>query len=196
MPERRNPHGKPDGVEERAVPLVRRDRESQSFPASQAQGVPRRVAAGDGRPRGGALTGNGPGSAPGFEIEAATIEEFLLLLKEREEYKASRQGSRSSVRRAVFVARMLDQRSSRYGFPLDTRYVVAAFAYERDLISYRRTTSNAVELPETALRTEERQREAYEEVVAEIERGLDEEDVRVPIYEGRLRRPINFDQER
>ena len=91
---------------------------------------------------------------------------------------------------------MFDQRRSRYGLPLVTRYVVAAFAYGRDLVSYRRTTSNAVELPETAVRIEERQREVYEEVVAEIERGLDEEDVRVPIYEGRLRRPANIDEER
>jgi hypothetical protein len=152
------------------------------------------VAAGDVRPRGGIVTEHGP--APGFEIEAATVEEFLRLLKEREEDEAYRRGSRSPLRRAVFVARMFDQRRSRYGLPLVTRYVVAAFAYGRDLVSYRRTTSNAVELPETAVRTEARQRETYEEVVAEIERGLDEEDVRVPIYEGRLRRPANIDEER
>lgn len=152
------------------------------------------MAAGDVRPKGGIVTEHGPAS--GFEIEAATVEEFLRLLKEREEHEASSGGSRSPLRRAVFVARMLDQRSSRYGFPLVTRYVVAAFAYGRDLVSYRRTTSNAVELPETAVRTEERQREAYEEVVAEIERGLDEEDVRLPIYEGRLRRAEELGGER
>ncbi len=152
------------------------------------------MAAGDVRPRGGIVTEHGP--APGFEIEAATVEEFLQLLKEREEHEASLRGSNSPLRRAVFVARMLDQRSSRYDFPLVTRYVVATFAYGRDLVSYRRTTSNAVELPETVVRIEERQREAYEEVVAEIERGLDEEDIRVPIYEGRLRRTTNFDEER
>ena len=132
------------------------------------------------------MTEHGP--PPGFEIEAATVEEFLQLLKEREEHEASLRGLNSPLRRAVFVARMFDQRSSRYDFPLVTRYVVATFAYGRDLVSYRRTTSNAVELPETAARTEERQREAYEEVVAQIERGLDHEDIRLPIYEGRLRR--------
>jgi hypothetical protein len=152
------------------------------------------VAAGDVRPRGGIVTEHGP--ACGFEIEAATIEEFLRLLKEREEHEASMRESRSPLRRAVFVARMLNQRSSRYDFPLVTRYVVAAFAYGWDVVSYRRTTSNAVELPETAVRTEGRQREAYEEVVAQIERGLDDEDIRLPIYEGRLRRPTNFDEER
>jgi hypothetical protein len=152
------------------------------------------VAAGDVRPTGGIVTEHGP--ACGFEIEAATVEEFLRLLKEREEHEASMRESRSPLRRAVFVARMLNQRSSRYDFPLVTRYVVAAFAYGRDVVSYRRTTSNAVELPETAVRTEGRQREAYEEVVAEIERGLDDEDIRLPIYEGRLRRPTNFDEER
>jgi hypothetical protein len=114
----------------------------------------------------------------------------------REEDEASLRGSRSPLRSAVFVARLLDQRSSRYDFPLVTRYVVATFAYGRDLVSYRRTTSNAVELPETAVRTEERQRETYEEVVAEIERWLDEEDICLPIYEGRLRRPTNVDEEK
>ena len=140
------------------------------------------------------MTEQGPAS--GFEIEAATVEEFLRLLKEREEHEASLRESRSALWRAVFVAQILDQRSSRYGFPLVTRYVVATFAYGRDLVSYWRTTSNAVELPETAVRTEERQREAYEEVVAEIERGLDEKDVCVPVYKGHLRRPTNSDEER
>jgi hypothetical protein len=152
------------------------------------------VAAEDVRPRGGIVTEHGPASDS--EIEAATVEAFLRLLKEREEDEAYRRGSRSPIRRAVFVARMLDQRSSRYDFPLVTWYVVAAFAYGRDVVSYRRTTSNAVELPETTVRTEERQREAYEEVVAQIERGLDDEDIRLPIYEGRLRRPTNFDEKR
>ena len=151
------------------------------------------MAAGYACQRGGFVTEHGP--APGFEIDAATVEEFLRLLKEREEDEAYRRGSRSPLRRAVFVARMFDQRSSRYDFPLVTRYVVATFAYGRDLVSYRRTTSNAVELPETAVRTEERQREAFAEVMAEIERGLDEEDISVPIYEGRLRRPANFGEE-
>lgn len=135
-------------------------------------------------------------SGSSFGVETATVEEFLRLLKEREEDEAYRRGSRSPLRRAVYVARMLDHRSSRYDFPLVTRYVIATFAYGRDLVSYRRTTSNAVELPETAVRTEERQREAFEEVVAELERRLDEEDVRVPIYEGRLRRAAEPGRER
>jgi hypothetical protein len=71
------------------------------------------VAAGDVRPRGGIVTEHEPAS--GFEIEAATVEEFLRLLKEREEDEAYRRGSRSPLRRAVFVARIIDQRSSRYG---------------------------------------------------------------------------------
>jgi hypothetical protein len=132
-------------------------------------------------------------SGPTFGVETATVEEFLRLLKQREEHGASLR-CRSPLRRAVFVVRMLDQRISRYGFPLTTRYVVAAFAYGGDLVSYRRTTSNAVELPETAPRTVERQREVYEEVVAEIERELDEEDIRVPIYEGCLRREMNCEE--
>src|SRR5688500_2505039 len=119
----RDPRGRPDGVEQGAVPLVRRHWKGKSFPLSQAQGVPWRVAAGDVRPKGGILTEHGP--VCGFEIEAATVEDFLRLLKEREG-RAAPEGSRSPLRRAVFLARILDQRSSRFGYPLVTRRVVAA----------------------------------------------------------------------
>ena len=89
----------------------------------------------------------------GFEIEVASIEELLRLLKEREE-EGGDQGDKSATRKAVFVARMMDRRPSSYGFPLIRRYVVAAFTYGRDRVSYTRTTSNAVELPETVEKTE------------------------------------------
>jgi hypothetical protein len=101
---------------------------------------------------------------PAFEVEAATVEEFLRLLKEREQGEAPLRGGRGVTRRAIFVARLLDRRGSSYGYPLVTRYVVAAFAYGRDAVSYRRTTSNAVELPEIAGKTEERQRGSTREL--------------------------------
>ncbi len=63
------------------------------------------------------MTSDEFGSA--FEVEAATVEEFLRLLKEREEGVAPAKESRGATRRAVFVAQMLDQRSSSYGYPLD-----------------------------------------------------------------------------
>jgi hypothetical protein len=126
---------------------------------------------------------------PTFGVEAATVEEFLRLLKEREEGEASLGGLRGAPRRAVFVAQMLDQRSSSYGYPSVRRYVVAAFAYGRDLVSYSRTTSSAVELPEIASRAAERQQEAYEEIRVDIERGLEGMGLDLPVYEGSLRRP-------
>jgi translation initiation factor 2B subunit (eIF-2B alpha/beta/delta family) len=131
------------------------------------------------------VTDEEPGST--FGVEAATVEEFLRLLKEREEGEASLGGPRGATRRAVFVAQMLDQRSSSYGYPSVRRYVVAAFAYGRDLVSYRRTTSSAVELPEIASRAAERQQDAYEEIRANIERGLEGMGLDLPVYEGSLR---------
>jgi hypothetical protein len=147
------------------------------------------VAAEEDQRRGGIVTEDSPGSLPDFEIEAATVEEFLRLLKEREG-RVPPEGSRGPLRRAVFLTRILDQRSSRFGYPLVTRHVVAAFVYGRDTVCCRTITSNAVELPELASKTEERQRAVYEEMRAEIVRGLEESDLagEVPLYEGCLRR--------
>lgn len=145
------------------------------------------------------MTNNTPDPAPGFGVETATIEEFLRLIGEREDDEASLSEPRSSIRRAIFVARMLDQRGSRYeGFPLVTRYVIASFAHGSDLVSYRRATSSAVELMETARLTEERQQEAYEEIRAEIESGLEQLDLvqHVPVYEGILRHPADTGSEK
>jgi hypothetical protein len=126
--------------------------------------------------------------APGFEIKTATIEEFLRLLHEREEEETSPGELRGATRRAVFVAQMLDQRSSSYGYPSVRRYIVAVFAHGCDLVTHSRTTSSAVELPEIAIRAAERQHEAYEEIKAEIERGLEGMGLDLPVYEGSLRR--------
>jgi hypothetical protein len=132
------------------------------------------------------MTNEEPG--PSFGVETATVEEFLRLLQEREEYETSPEELRGTTRRAVFVAQMLDQRATSYGYPSVRRYVVAAFAYGCDLVSYSRTTSSAVELPEIAGRAAERQHEAYEEIRAEIERGLERMGLDLPVYEGSLRR--------
>lgn len=126
----------------------------------------------------------------GFETEVASVEEFLRLLKEREGESVD-QNRYGATRKAVFVAQMMDRRPSNYVFPLIRRYVVAAFAYGRDRVSYTRTTSNAVELPETVEKTEDRQQNAYEEVRAEIERGLEELDLHLPVHEGFLRHPTD-----
>lgn len=122
---------------------------------------------------------------PGFEIEVPSVEEFMKLLKEREEESGDQKGN-VSTRKAVFIAQMMDRRPSNYGFPLIRRCVVAAFAYGRDRISYTMTTSNAVELPEMVTKVEERQKEAYEEMRVEIERGLEDLDLRVPVHAGFL----------
>ena len=132
---------------------------------------------------------------PGFEIEVASVEEFLKLLKEREEERGEQEGNRVT-RKAVFVAQMMDRRPSNYGFPLIRRYVVAAFAYGRDRVSYTRTTSNAVELPEMVTKTEDRQQEAYETMRQEIEHRLEELNLHVPVHEGFLRHPSDTGREK
>ena len=130
-------------------------------------------------------------SEPGFEIEVASVEEFLKLLKKRGEQEGT-----GAMRKAVFVAQMMDRRPSNYGFPLISRYVVAAFAFGRDRVSYTRTTSNAVELPETVTKTEDRQQEAYDEMRGEIERGLEELDLHIPVHEGFLCHPSDTGREK
>lgn len=139
------------------------------------------------------MTNDDPGSV--FEVEASTVEEFLQLLEEREEDETLSREPRAAARRAVFVAQLLNQRSSSYGYPAVRRYVVAAFVYGRDLVSYKRTTSSAVELPDMVERTEERQQAAYETIQAEIERGLEERRLNVPLYEGSLRHPPRANEE-
>lgn len=126
---------------------------------------------------------------PALEVEAATVEEFLRLLKDREEGEAPTREPHGATRRAVFVVQLLDRRNSGYGYPAVRRFVVAAFAYGRDLIFYKRTTSSAVELPEIAEKTAERQQEVYEEMRAEVERGLNRMGLDLPVYEGSLRHP-------
>jgi hypothetical protein len=130
------------------------------------------------------VTDNEPG--PGFEVEAATVEEFLQLLREREEVGSDPVGTRGALREAVFVAGVRETRGSRYGFPKVIRYAIAAFAYGRGVACHRRLTSSAVELPEVTRTLEERQQEACDELRAEVKRGLEEASLRVPLCEGSL----------
>lgn len=128
-----------------------------------------------------------PSEGPGFEVEAATVGEFLKLLKRREEDEAPAREASDEILWAVFVARLQEVRSSRYPFPKVTRRVVAAFAHGGDVVCLRRITSSAVELPETAAVTEGRQRAVYDEVRAKIEHGIQDMGLDVPVYEGSLR---------
>lgn len=133
---------------------------------------------------------------PTFDVEVASVEEFLRLLEQREVDENLSQSPRGEIRKAVFVAQSLDRRDSSYGWSLVRRYVVAAFAYGQDSVFYSRTSSNAVEPPEATSMAEERQRTAYQEVRGEIERSLEEMDLEVPVYEGFLRRSADPGEER
>lgn len=128
-----------------------------------------------------------PSSA--FEVEAVSGEEFLRLLSGREDAKNPPGSPHGAARRAVFVAPLQDVTGGMYAFPKVTRRVVAAFAYGADMVSLTRTTSSAIELPEVARELADRQREACEQLRVEIERGIDDANLRVPVYEGRLPQP-------
>jgi len=107
-------------------------------------------------------------------------------LREREETDGYPSEARGAHREAVFVAGVRETRSSRYAFPKVVRYAIAAFAYGRGVACHRRLTSSAVELPEMTGTLEGRQREACDELRSEVERGLEEASLRVPLYEGSL----------
>lgn len=169
---------------EEITPLVSpswRGRGSPS-PARGAAAAPERCP-----PTRGAIV---PDEGLGFEVEAATMDEFLRLLKKREEDQAPAREDLGRLRGAVFVARLREVRSSRYPFPKVTRRVVAAFARGEGVVCLSRITSNAVELPETKRTTEGWQRAVHEGVLAEITRGLEEAGLanEVPVYEGSLYR--------
>ncbi len=133
------------------------------------------------------MTREGSGST--FEVEAASVEEFLRLLTGREGAEGPSRNPRSVARGAVFVAPLQDVTSGRYAFPKVTRRVVATFAYGPDIISYRRTTSSAAELPEVSRELVVRQREACEQLRSEVERGIEDANLGVPVHEGHLRPP-------
>lgn len=124
------------------------------------------------------MDGNKSGASS--EIEAAGLEDFLWLLKERED-RFGGQAPNGPTGGVVSVSRMLDRRRSRYSFPLVTRYVVAAFSYGPENVIYKRTTSHAVELPEMVKKSEDRQKDIQEEVRVEIGRGMERLGLHVPL---------------
>ena len=95
-----------------------------------------------------------------FELEPATLEEFLEILALRG--LGDGLPPEGALRRAVCVTRLFDRHSSQYGFPVVRRYVLVAFAYGEDLVTYRESTSHQMEMPEEAKKLAARQDEAYE----------------------------------
>jgi type II secretory pathway predicted ATPase ExeA len=71
--------------------------------------------------------------------------------------------------------------------------VQAAFAYGDDLVTYRKLTSNQMEMPDEAHRLNDRQDEAFEELHERIEERLSELGLtrEVPILEGFLHHAID-----
>lgn len=122
--------------------------------------------------------------SPAFEVEAGSIEEFFQLLEMREGQRAH--GALPVVepvpRRALFIEQLHDRHHGAVGgLPMVRRYVVAAFCYGEDLVSYALDTSRDIEGPNfpNSERHQERQQEAYDELRSDLEerlrsRGLDE----------------------
>jgi hypothetical protein len=128
-----------------------------------------------------------------FELETSSLEEFLSLLERREKDAANAPPRDAPLlRRAVCVEALLDQVTSRYGLPFRTRYVVAAFAYGEDLITFKSVSSRSAEMGPPA--DDERelaaaQRRRYAEVLGAIRERLGEMSAsdHIPLVEGILR---------
>lgn len=127
-------------------------------------------------------------AAPGSEIEAASVDEFLRLLGEREG-RSTDLGTGGASGGAVFVARTVERYLSRHAHPLVVRRVVATFAHGRDRVSYAEIASGTVEPPEMEAKIENKQQEAHRRLRAEIARGLEIMRLDVPVREGRPRLP-------
>ncbi len=128
-----------------------------------------------------------------FELETSNVEEFLSLLERRENDAANAPPRVTPLlRRAVCVEALLDQTASQHGLPFRTRYVVAAFAYGEDLVTFKSVTSRSAEMAPPA--DDERELAAaqwrrYAEVLGAIRERLGEMGAssRVPLVEGTLR---------
>ena len=123
-----------------------------------------------------------------FEIEAGTLEQFLKLLKDREE-ECALSGAEILTRRAVFVAPLKHARLSE-GIPLVTRRVRAAFAYGEDLVTLTLVTADGYEFPSPSGDVEKndaRQEEVLEKTRRRIEDGIGNLRLSVPVRVGWLR---------
>lgn len=134
-----------------------------------------------------------------FEVEVGGMEEFLRMLDMREAEQAHSGASyRSPIRRAVFVAALLDKRTGQYGMMVVRRYVTAAFAWVtpsggQDLVRMEQDSSHTVEMNMPAelegspQKLAERQDELLEETKASLERYVEERMLEVPVLIGALR---------
>ncbi len=132
----------------------------------------------------------GPGT---FEIETGSIEEFLGLLKEREDDEAVE--ALTLPRRAVWVEQLHDRSHTGYSFPMVRRYVLAIFSYGEDVVSYRIDVSHGLEIPDApgSEKPQEGQRYAYERLREEITDDLGALGLatRVPVLRGYLHHSSN-----
>ena len=147
------------------------------------------------------VRGTEKGSSAAFEVEVGRMEEFLRMLDMREaEQGHSGASYRSPIRRAVFVAALLDKRSSasQHGMTVVRRYVTAAFAWVtpsggEDLVRMERDSSHTVEMNMPAQlegspqKLAERQNKMLEEIKASLERYVEERMLEVPVLIGALR---------
>ncbi len=79
------------------------------------------------------------------------------------------------MRRAVYVAQLHDQRGTSTGFPMIRRYVLAAFAYGDDLVSFEVQISHDLEVPRAphARKFRERHDEEFRRLRDEIRDRID-----------------------
>lgn len=91
--------------------------------------------------------------------------------------------------KVVFFPRFLGTRPEALSPRGALRRILATFAYGPDIVSYKRTTSSAAELPEVSKDLVARRREACERLRVEVERGIGEANLGVPVREGHLRHP-------
>lgn len=132
--------------------------------------------------------------AAGFEVEAASVEELLVLLDAREGAEATSDAeagaAEGAVRRAVFVSQLLDNKGTSYGFPFVTRWVLAGFVYGADLVSHKRIVSHEMEMPggpPDRERPADRQAAAFDETRKAIRAHVAAKGWDVPVLEGFLR---------
>lgn len=126
-----------------------------------------------------------------FEVDAGTLENFLELLRKREEESKPTEDE-TCLRRAVFVAPLTRTSASDYGVPVVARRVRAGFAYGTDLVILTRLISDGYEFPKPADDTEKRsalQDEILSKTRAGIEEGASRLGLSVPVLDGWLRLP-------
>ena len=126
-----------------------------------------------------------------FEIEAGTMERFLELLKSREDERVPAE-EETLIRRAVFVAPLTQLRTEAGGIPVSIRRVRAAFAYGGDQVTLSRHVYDGFELPPPSREGDEhesRQDEALQKIRHQIEEGVRERGLTVPVVVAWMKPP-------